>query len=1211
MEMRFAFTILFCLLVSGVLHAQEPKVLHSVYMIGDAGSGEKAALHALQDKLKKEGKKSSVVFLGNNISPDGMPKKKRKRKRKAAEKIIDEQIEAAHKYKGHTYFIPGNEEWNNGKQHGRAAVRRLEDYVQSHHKKTKKIKFFPNKACGDPEIVEVNDGLVFMFLDTQWWLEDWDNEPNMNQGCSVKTRGEWLKRIKELILEYRHEQLVIFMHHPMHSNGNHGGNFSWKQHLFPLTDVNPYLYIPLPGIGSLYPVLRQGVGRRQDIDHPLYQQLTKGILDAAGSKRGLIFVSSHENSLEYHNLNWQHFIVSGTGSQSGYVRNGNNAPFVSSKLGYSKLDQMSDGSMQLAFYDEDNEQLFEQEIAKPKIHFDDLDTNYVEALPDSFLAPAYAGYTMSKFGQLFMGPAYRDVWTTPVTLPVLDVTQYAGGLTPILKGGGYASNSLRLKDKNGKQYAMRSVNKDLANVLPVNMQKLKAANILRDQTVANYTYGGLPLVSLSNALGIYHTNAKLYYVPKQAGLGEFNQSFGDELYWMEERPTKDGSDAPHFGNSKKIVGYNDLILNLEAKQHHTVDQKATLRARLFDLWVHDWDRHDDQWRWASFKEDGKTIYRPIPRDRDQAFYHMNGLIPWITYTFVERKFVPFKKRFIALKGQPFNARYFDRYYLTDLEKTEWEDVIDEFVNDITDGLIDSAMQSLPKEIRNINAAEFAEKLKVRKGRLEKFALRHYKLISKFVNVVGTDLEDEFEVIINDDRSLTVNRYYEGKKKKRTLAYSRTFHGNETKVVTIYALEGKDRIEIKGEKRPKVRLRIIGGLGKDVVRNDSKKTGWLQVYDDSQGMRVNSEKPIVAQYLNDQVGNNSYNRTDFQYDRFSLPSISVGYTADDGVWIGSGFVAKTHRFRKLPYASMHKFSLRVAPGGREAFEVNYEFDYTKILFRTIGLGANVDFEQPVYRSFFGFGNDSKIVSNDDRFNWVRMHRSNVHPFFKYQTNTGKHSVRMGPSISLNRVIHFDGRVTEIDTLTFSSNDFEFRTYAGAHAEYEFNTVDNMSNPTRGAIFTLSPFWNQELTNSKMNFGLQTSLSFYLTFGDKWRPTLATRVGFDYVGGSPEIYYYPTLGVNTYLRGYRNDRFTGDKVFYTNVEWRLPIVNWKNRILPMKIGVGLAADLGRVWFPGQTSQKWHAGYTGSVSINILDFLMVVPSGSYSEDGFYFNFGTGWTF
>ena len=55
------------------------------------------------------------------------------------------------------------------------------------------------------------------------------------------------------------------------------------------------------------------------------------------------------------------------------------------------------------------------------------------------------------------------------------------------------------------------------------------------------------------------------------------------------------------------------------------DQDQVLRSRLFDIWIGDWDRHDDQWRWASFKDkNGFTYYQPIPRDRDQIFF----LVRW-------------------------------------------------------------------------------------------------------------------------------------------------------------------------------------------------------------------------------------------------------------------------------------------------------------------------------------------------------------------------------------------------------------------------------------------------------------------------------------------------------------------------------------------------------------------------------------------------------
>ena len=48
--------------------------------------------------------------------------------------------------------------------------------------------------------------------------------------------------------------------------------------------------------------------------------------------------------------------------------------------------------------------------------------------------------------------------------------------------------------------------------------------------------------------------------------------------------------------------------------------------------IGDWDRHEDQWRWALFeKEDGTEICKPIPRDRDQAFSKYDGtMISFLT-----------------------------------------------------------------------------------------------------------------------------------------------------------------------------------------------------------------------------------------------------------------------------------------------------------------------------------------------------------------------------------------------------------------------------------------------------------------------------------------------------------------------------------------------------------------------------------------------------
>ena len=45
-----------------------------------------------------------------------------------------------------------------------------------------------------------------------------------------------------------------------------------------------------------------------------------------------------------------------------------------------------------------------------------------------------------------------------------------------------------------------------------------------------------------------------------------------------------------------------------------------LGHEILDLFIMDFDRHEDQWQWGSIDKDKGKTYFPIPRDRDQAFY---------------------------------------------------------------------------------------------------------------------------------------------------------------------------------------------------------------------------------------------------------------------------------------------------------------------------------------------------------------------------------------------------------------------------------------------------------------------------------------------------------------------------------------------------------------------------------------------------------------
>src|ERR1700737_3541227 len=47
--------------------------------------------------------------------------------------------------------------------------------------------------------------------------------------------------------------------------------------------------------------------------------------------------------------------------------------------------------------------------------------------------PGYGGGWVKR---LFLGGQWRDVWTTPVEVPVLDLKTFDGGLRPVRRGGG-------------------------------------------------------------------------------------------------------------------------------------------------------------------------------------------------------------------------------------------------------------------------------------------------------------------------------------------------------------------------------------------------------------------------------------------------------------------------------------------------------------------------------------------------------------------------------------------------------------------------------------------------------------------------------------------------------------------------------------------------------------------------------------------------------
>jgi hypothetical protein len=273
------------------------------------------------------------------------------------------------------------------------------------------------------------------------------------------------------------------------------------------------------------------------------------------------------------------------------------------------------------------------------------------------IAPEYN--EVSAFHRKFLGENYRKLWATPVRMRILNISKERGGLQIVQLGGGNQTKSIRFKDPQGKEWVLRTIQKYPDRALPERLKATIAKDIIQDQVSTGHPFGALVVPPLAEALGIAHSNPEVVYVADDPGLKEYRKDFANATYLFEERVPLEYEDSE---STTKMQEDND----------HVTDQKLTLRARLLDFVLGDWDRHEDNWRWFAEKSKGVTHYKAIPRDRDKVFYKTSGVFPWIlSHQWLKSNLQPYSAEIRDVKTWNYNARFFDRYFLTGLSHAKY------------------------------------------------------------------------------------------------------------------------------------------------------------------------------------------------------------------------------------------------------------------------------------------------------------------------------------------------------------------------------------------------------------------------------------------------------------------------------------------------------------------------------------------------------------
>jgi hypothetical protein len=612
-------------------------VAYTVFLIGDVGAPrldiQEPTLALLQKQLQASDTSSAVIFLGDNIYPKGLPDSAQRRRNESEQSLL-EQMKVTDNYRGKVVFIPGNHDWSRSGRKGWERIQRQEQFVEKYLKKGN--AFLPDNGCPGPVEVPLGDSLVLIVLDTQWFIHAWD-KPGEDSDCEAKTADQVLVQLEDIIQRNRHKQILITSHHPMYTYGSHGGVYTLKQHLFPLTDLEKDLYIPLPVIGSIYPLYRTLLGDPQDTPHPKYRLMRKALIKVFQQHPALIHAAGHEHTLQHIVRDSLNFIVSGAGCKQSHVADGKYANFVDIGEGYGKLKYYSNGEVWLEFWKPDKDNTEGNMIYQQKVNLgtplskatEEAAWRNIHLADSTVTVKASNEYSAGPLKEWLLGENYRKTWAQPIQVPVFDIGREAGGLAIVQRGGGMQTKSLRLQNPAGQEYTLRSIEKYASGAVPEALQHTFAVDLVQDQISASHPYAFLVVPALAEAAKIYHTKPRLVYIPNDPRFGKQQADFANTLALFEERPAGEGEAINIKGleKAKKLYSTTKVLEKLQADNDNRIDQIAVLRARLFDLVIGDWDRHDDQWRWAGFEYKNDMVFRPIPATATRLFFVNEGLLP--------------------------------------------------------------------------------------------------------------------------------------------------------------------------------------------------------------------------------------------------------------------------------------------------------------------------------------------------------------------------------------------------------------------------------------------------------------------------------------------------------------------------------------------------------------------------------------------------------
>jgi hypothetical protein len=582
-----------------------------------------------------------------------------------------------------------------------------------------------------------------------------------------------------------------------------------------------------------------------------------------------------------------------------------------------------------------------------------------------------------------------------------------------------------------------------------------------------------------------------------------------------------------------------------------------------------------------------------------------------------------------IEGLTTNNYDVTRWLLADVEWPVYEEVARELVSRMTDGVIDDAMHQMPPEWYAIDGAQMTKDVRQRRDGIVAYARKFYLHLADRVDVRGTDGADLASVQHLEDGSLLLTLAPLGPDGAAAgpAYYRRTFSPEETKEIRLYLLGGNDRVVSSGPRKDGIHVRVLSDGGNDTV--DDSQSGGLDVNDPG-GLTVRKGPGTtvsVKEWKNPAPEADRPWLEPRNYGHWTVPMLEAWWQPNQEIMMGGGFTRTAWGFRKYPWANMQSFTLLYSTGYnnvRASYSGQWRLSPSSLL-------GSVDarFSGIENMNFFGFGNETAKIEDKALYK-TETNEYVVAPALRYQPG---HALELhvgavaksvetkgGDSLVEQQQQYGIGRFGEVAAragLEYDSRGRAVSMTAMRGMAAPDATAAAAAAPVSGVRVVAETFFVPKAWDVKESFGgLDGSVAGYV--GNQ-KLSFATRVGGRTLWGTYPWFESASISGDAggiastgEVRGYYDGRYRGDSSLYGNAELRFWLGHRKKAVLPLRWGLAAFCESGRVWYAGESSNRWHTGYGLGLMVQLIGSPMLV-NGSMANgtDGLKFYFGFGYAF